>query len=173
MSDNGIKELQLRLAKTRTQNGFNVVDETNLQTKIGCVMCELDELEIELENGSYDRALIECADVWIYALIICLDFDYDWPLRSHIVSRPGHPLHLKSEVFSHLRDARHSAVKAFEYWRRSEIKDALMSLQLCCLDVGRIAFLLDPGRDLFEVIEEKDEYNRTRGKLHGGKHPDS
>lgn len=63
------------------------------------------------------------------------------------------------------------AARAMEHWRKGEITDAALSVELVVFATQMLADTL--GIDLVIAIYDKLEINDHRLPTHGGKHPDS
>lgn len=160
-------ELAREVIKYRDYNGFSPAHEHNFCAKLMGINAEVVELERELRKpNNFQSVRMETADVANYALATTYD------LRGTVTVRHT-PVRLSelrgpAEMCAPIRGY---TAQAFEKWRRYNMKDAAMAVELVILECQRLAATFDFSLPL--AVREKLAINYARPHRHGGKHPDS
>lgn len=159
-----------RVVAERDRMEWNPTTSDNFGTRCMCIIAELTELVGAM--GSRDRREIahELADVTMYLVVMLHDLlDGEmYPLRAVYPREAPSPFQTPHALIGPTQRA---VVMAFEKWRRNNMGDAVMSLQIAMLEVCRLSHTLDMS--LASVVEDKVEILRQRQPLNGGKRADT
>jgi len=151
--------------------GWHPTSNDNLGTRCMCVIAELTELEQALllgEDGVHS-ARLELADVAMYLSAMLYDLcGPEYPTRSvrsdDIPCRHQRPSEL-------IQPTVRKVVGAFERWRRGNLHDATVSLQLAMLEACRLSWALNI--DLSAAVRDKIGILSKREERNGGKRADT
>lgn len=160
-------KLAQEVIRYRDHNGFSPATEANFCAKLMGINAEVYELYNELCNNNLHGIRMETADVANYVLATAYD------LRGTVTARysPVRRAVLMQDPSALCEPFRQYTALAFEKWRRYDLKDAALCVELILLECQRLAATFNFS--LTSAVREKLAYNYTRPRRHGGKHPDS
>lgn len=125
--------LALRVIEIGDANGWRKTTMESLATRLCAMQSEMFEFEEALRCDGESR--LELADIAIYALRILEDFrPGDWCLRTRVRPIPTRYDNPGNLTYPMRRYAR----SAFESWRRGNLKDALVCVELVLLEAGEL-----------------------------------
>ena len=169
MSYQWVEEVLPKIIATRQAKGFRPTtrEAGSFCTKLLHVLSELEELKEAAGEEATAAFEEECADVGMLLLVIIYDLS---PQDIQALACLDDAKDLLEG-----RDPPGSVygkiITAWDCWHRDEIEEAIGQLVLAA--VYHLMYCTAHKIDLKSAILRKDEKNRSRSRLFGGKHPDS
>jgi NTP pyrophosphatase (non-canonical NTP hydrolase) len=149
----------------RDSKGFAATTWDTAPARLNCLHSEIYELEEALASGTDWDVRHELADIVMYALTLMHDLSDQpsWSLRTSFhggASKHGSPAELTSPLRKYAR-------AAFEAWRKGQIKDVLINVEILIVAVVdmRVRVLGLPG-DITVDVKSKIQASSDRPRCH-------